>query len=383
MSIEKRNDGYSVRWRDASGRSRSQQVTLWRDAIKLDGDKKRLRAMGALALDDRGTVAFVDLYERWIKDYVAVHVTPRTRGSYEDLWRIYVPGRLKHKQVRLLERADFDTLVRELSKKYAPSTIRKIMAILQSILQRGVEWQYVAINPLVGVKRPRVAGSQRVGRVLTQQDIFDLCVAGYDRSTRDGMILRVLESTGMRPGELRGLRWADIAQDRILVERAVSDDKIGPTKTRATRWVPLDGLTYFELVRYAKVQHASSPALVQPTALVFPGRDGIWTDNGYRAWVKQVFKPITTAAGLDGIRPYDLRHSYISRRIHAGADVVTLSREVGNSPDVLLSTYAHEFESVRLECADGLLIDEILMPAGGLEPPTPSLQANEPKDSEP
>jgi hypothetical protein len=62
--------------------------------------------------------------------------------------------------------------------------------------------------------------------------------------------------------------------------------------------------------------------------------------------------------GLVGSRPHDLRHSFASLLIHEGVSVIGVARQVGNSPDVTLTTYAHVFEgfdpAARVTAADAI-----------------------------
>jgi integrase len=56
-----------------------------------------------------------------------------------------------------------------------------------------------------------------------------------------------------------------------------------------------------------------------------------------------VFQPATAAAGLEGARPYDLRHSFVSLLIHEGRSIVDVAAQAGHSPQTCLATYAHVF----------------------------------------
>ena len=59
------------------------------------------------------------------------------------------------------------------------------------------------------------------------------------------------------------------------------------------------------------------------------------------------FTPATQSAGLKGtVRPYDLRHSFVSLLLTEGATVVEVARQAGHSPAMTLSTYAHLFEEL-------------------------------------
>ena len=75
------------------------------------------------------------------------------------------------------------------------------------------------------------------------------------------------------------------------------------------------------------------------------GRD--WTDTAWRNWRRRVFKPAAKAAGLDGIRPYDLRGSFCSLLLAAGVNLAEIADEAGNSVEVLSSSYLSVIKELR------------------------------------
>jgi hypothetical protein len=81
-------------------------------------------------------------------------------------------------------------------------------------------------------------------------------------------------------------------------------------------------------------------------SLVFPARGGaVWVDDAWRYWRRRIFTPAAKAAGLDSpVRPYELRHSFVSLLLAEGANVVEIARQAGHSPTMTLSTYAHLFD---------------------------------------
>jgi integrase len=73
----------------------------------------------------------------------------------------------------------------------------------------------------------------------------------------------------------------------------------------------------------------------------------------YRNWRRRRFDPAAETAGLDGVRPYDLRHSFASLMIQSGYSPVELAAELGHAPTLTLNTYAHVFsEFARGERVD-------------------------------
>lgn len=86
-------------------------------------------------------------------------------------------------------------------------------------------------------------------------------------------------------------------------------------------------------------------------ALVFPAASGqVWSEHDYRNWRRRTFRSAAAAAGLPGIRPYDLRHSFASLLLAAGQSVIDVADQLGHAPTLTLDTYGHvmrELEGVR------------------------------------
>ena len=81
----------------------------------------------------------------------------------------------------------------------------------------------------------------------------------------------------------------------------------------------------------------------RPTAPVFPSSSGgFWRATDWRNWRKRIYKPTAEAVGLDGARPYDLRHAFASLLIHEGRlSIVEIAEQLGHNPTVCLDTYGH------------------------------------------
>ena len=75
---------------------------------------------------------------------------------------------------------------------------------------------------------------------------------------------------------------------------------------------------------------------------VFASSSGaFWRASDWRNWRKRIYKPVAEAVGIDGARPYDLRHAFASLLIHEGRlSVVEIAAQLGHNPTVSLDTYA-------------------------------------------
>jgi integrase len=168
----------------------------------------------------------------------------------------------------------------------------------------------------------------------------------------DASLVSVLAYAGLRPGEAIGLRWHDVGERTLLVERSVAFGQLKSTKTGRTRSVRLLRPLREDLTAWR--EHADRTA---ETDLIFPAPDGSpWSADRACNWRKRAFSDAAAQAGVPAARPYDLRHGFVSLLIAQGATVVEVARQAGHAPTMTLSTYAHLFD--ELDGADHPPADE-------------------------
>jgi integrase len=173
-------------------------------------------------------------------------------------------------------------------------TIRKTLALLQGILERGVEWGRLPTNPARSVRKP----TQRRTHVVRPLPPDTVEAIGAHLLARgrlgDATLISVLAYAGLRPGEAIGLRWHDVRQRTLLVERAVSYGELKTTKTGRARTVRLTPALADDLAAWRTTSSRREPA-----ALVFPDRHRRpWDSERVRSWRKHSFAPAAQAAGL-------------------------------------------------------------------------------------
>jgi integrase len=134
---------------------------------------------------------------------------------------------------------------------------------------------------------------------------------------------------GLRPREAFGLRWGDVREQTLLIQRAISLGEESDTKTRQHRTVPL-------LAPLAADLQSWRVAVGRPgdRELVFPGKEAQpWTQAAYQSWRRRAFKRGTEAAGLA------LRHSFASLLLHEGRSVIYVARQLGHDARLTLTRY--------------------------------------------
>ena len=196
--------------------------------------------------------------------------------------------------------------------------------MLGAILQRAVEAERIAANPTRLVRRARRPRRQEV-RPLSPATIEAIRAS---LGPRDATLVSVLAYAGLRPGEALALRWADVRERTLLVERALSQGREEDTKTRRHRTVRLLAPLKADLARWRLAASRSSEA-----TLVFPGHDGeAWSEAAYQSWRRRAFARAARAAGVDDATPYALRHSFASLLLHEGVASSTSRASSATTP---------------------------------------------------
>lgn len=347
MSIEKTSTGaYRVRWREA-GRNRAKTIGRKRDAELFQADITRRQRMGELAGLDAGKQSLQTFAEEtWWPLHVTPHLERSTRLSYASTWDRHVGPALGGYPLRELTAPVLGRFLADLrARGVGAQAVRRVKAILQSCLSRAVEQGLIQGNPAAAVKLPRAERKASVS-AIGPRDVERLRV---QLDTRDATLVSVLAYVGLRPGEALALRWSDVGERTLLVERSNDDGLIKSTKTGHRRSARLLAPVRADLQAWRLASgRPGDDELVFPkydTRVANPSEP--WREHDWRNWRRVRFQPAAKALGLDIRRPYDLRHAAASLGLHEGRSVVEVAAWLGHSPAMCLSTYAHVVEELR------------------------------------
>lgn len=349
---------WRVRWRDGGRDSRMNSRSFGRkaDAVAFDDELRRRRRLGELAtvVGSRDTL---DHYvaETWAKTH-AVTLARSTARTYAGLYDLHIAPYLG--QLKLAELTP-EVIARWQAERVAAgagrSSIHKTLTLLGGILQRAMESGRISRNPVRLVRKVKRPKKKEV-RPLAPATVEALRATG---SPTDATLISVLAYSGLRPQEALALRWSDIRERTILVERAVSLGEEADTKTTAHRTVRL--LTPLREDLLAWKLRSGRP---RNSAAVFPGpEDRSWSKTSYDNWRGRNFDRALERAGVDHTTPYALRHSFASLLLHEGRSVIYVARQLGHDARVTLSTYGHVID--ELEGAPQISAEDAIRAARG------------------
>jgi integrase len=227
----------------------------------------------------------------------------------------------------------------------SPTTVHLIHATVHKALADGVRWGRLARNPADQSDPPRPAKSEMSVWRPDQVRTFIESVRG-DRLFAAWLLAA---TTGMRRGELLGLRWSDLELDSgvavIRQIRTIARYEVitaGPKTDKGSRQVALDQATVAAL-RAHRVGQLEERLVVGSTyeesGLVFTQPDGSAIHpERFSRWFQQRCR----GSGLPRVRLHDVRHSYVTALIAAGVPLKVVSQRVGHaSPMVTMSIYQH------------------------------------------
>jgi integrase len=220
-----------------------------------------------------------------------------------------------------------------------PVAVRHAMDLLGSVLEQAFVAGRIAANPVRRVKKARRPRREEV-RALSPSTVEAMRSA---LGARDAALISVLAYAGLRPGEALGLRWGDVRERTLLVQRSVSLGEEADTKTRQHRTVRLLAPLAADLSAWR------TAAGVRMTATSYSlGRT---PSRGRRrrnqSWRRRAFRRATQAAGLAHARPYDLRHSFASLLLHEGRSVIYVARQLGHDTRLTLTRYGHVIDELE------------------------------------
>ncbi len=346
MSIRKRTGSNGHAWQvrvyDDSGRLKSKTFKIKTDAQAWEHQYQLKKRTGDLDDLSAGRTLFSVFVARWESEYATVHLNPKTIQQNAGLLKNRLLPTFSSMQLRSITTSRVSEFQAQLVREEVGSeTTRKTVTVLQGILRYAVEIGELKSNPVTALRKVAVR-DKREARALSPSEVESL--RAEMPVARDRTLVSVMALAGLRPGEAQALTWGDVLEDTIKVsKRALSDGTIANgTKaprnaTPKHRTVPLLAPLKKDLMEFRILS-----GVPDSHALIFPKADGTaWSDSDWRNWKNRVFRKATVRAGLHGVIPYDLRHSYGSLMHAARKNVIEIARAMGHSPQVNLGTYSH------------------------------------------
>ncbi len=300
-------------------------------------------------------------YENCIYKHILPEVgqIPLNELTQNDLQQFY--ARLK-KNGRLHHSASHGTAT-------SNRTVRSCHALCRAALEKAITEQLITKNPSLGCKLP--PEKAREMQILSPSELGRFLARTKEEGYYEMFLLEL--STGMRRGEILGLKWSDLnlTNGSLRIARQVvaagSKTVVQPPKTKTSIRAIILPPYMVEILAEMKKQRTCEWIFPSPI------KDG---EPRNPSAVYHRFKLILERSGCKNVRFHDLRHTFATMALENGMDVKTLSDMIGHvSAETTLNIYSHITDTMRAQAAA-----KIEREIGGVSTPV-SVSKNEPSQT--
>lgn len=349
LNIYKRKDS---RWEGRYPKGRKENQELYYGYVYGDSYKEvkekviQLRADYQLANQSlyayKGTVR--EWFESWLTQHVAPKVKQSTYASYRHKLETYVFPYLGDKKLVKLTQKFLQEWVYSFEKKLSPSSIKVIFRVLQSGLESAKNQHFRVDNPCEGCLLPKIRTNKV--KALSKSQQKDL--VSVARQSQKGFPIMLALETGMRIGEICGLKWQDInftdgfLQVQRTRQRVTKIDGRGtlltedsPKTLHSNRTIPLSP-QLLEVLKDRQLSNQSQYVINQKGKPMEPRSLG------------RHFKALTHHLGWSGLSFHSLRHTFATRCVELGINIAAVSSLMGHSSiKTTFDTYTTTFYSEK------------------------------------
>lgn len=319
---------------------RAQVKQLIKLGVMTDDKYAELFPSSSYALS-RLTPSFGEFAQIWLNSR---DIVDSTRANYKGTLNLYWMGYFATRRIDEISSADVRKIVAETPWSSA-GVRRNACDKLSAVFKAAVQDAVIARNPVASIQRPRVA--KKVVDPFTRDEAEQIIAHLYEKLHGLARIYACYFEfaffSGMRPGELMGLRWdeVDFNARSVHVCRVVVDGAVHVrVKTKNNRHVLLNDRALHAL-KEARVLTMARSGFVFAPVNFSGGEDWIHTDTTPRKY----FSLALRARGIRTRRQYDARHTYATMCLMAGMNPAFIANQLGHSVQMLLSTYARWLNS--------------------------------------
>ncbi len=360
----KLKSGYAVRFdlgRDpVSGERKQEYASGFRtkkEAEQYVAEQQSLHDKGLLVQSTQMT--FGSYLEYWLANHVRQNLTPKTAEGYASLINAHVKpalGSVRLDKLTPLLIQDYYTSM--LEEGLSARTVKNHHRVICRALNDAVKWQLVYRNVTQAVNPPKPLRFQ-----ITVLDSHQIPVLlNVLRDTQYYMIVLTAVHTGMRRGELLGLKWAEVDFENgvLRVTRSLNyvtgmGNVLRETKYDRPRAVAMTAQSMNALREHKKQQDSAKGEL----KTLYTDNDFVFAQTNGKpllaSELTRVFNKKISNTDLPKIRFHDLRHTHATLLLKKGVHPKIVSERLGHSSiAITLDIYSHVLPNLQFEAVQKL-----------------------------
>jgi integrase len=316
---------------------------------------KLIEAMGNRAQGlhfDAGALTVGEYLTHWLKDSVRGTVRPSTFEVHRHMIEPHIVPALGRLKLKDLNPTHVRGFYREkLDSRLSAATVRKMHSVLRKALKQAVLDGLIPRNVCEAVKPPKV--ERKEIRPLDQEQTKAVLEAASGERLEALYVLAI--HTGMREGELLGLKWEDVDLERRVLRlrrglvreggKVMLGDLKTPKSRRGVRLTRAAAEALRDHLQQQLEEMEQMGSLYQPGGLVFATKSGTLINPSNLR--NRSFKPLLKRAGIQDICFHDLRHTCATLLLSQGTHPKLVQELLGHATiAITLDTYSHFLPSM-------------------------------------
>lgn len=279
--------------------------------------QKALEHLTDTIVTDKFNMTFEQVYKRWLAEHER-EISPKLKANYELAFKQC--EQIHKQQIRKLLRSDYQAAIIALEVEgKSKSTCNKLRTMLHQVCEYAQGEGILSGNPAADLNTS--AQQKSVRDIFTDEDIQKL----HECQLPAAKVALILISCGCRPGELFSAPLSNCTKDHM-----VWGSKTAAGKGRV---IPIgsDGVEAYRSM-LEEAEKSGGKLLIDG----YNGRNHTAANFAKREW-----RELMTAIGREGLTPYSCRHTFITRSILSGVDLITLESIVGHVDKETTKLYTH------------------------------------------
>lgn len=292
--------------------------------------------------EEKQAPTFKEFCDQYMKEYAKVVLKQNTWKGYEIILKLHLVPEWGSKRLGEITRADVKTLIlKKQNEGLKPGTVQNILVLASGIFTYAVESDLLPANPAHRLGRYiRKEDARKDVRPLSREQVAAF-LKGVEEHYPDYYALFLCAfRTGMRLGELLGLRWCDVNFDGNLlqIQRSYSHGHFSTPKSKKFRQVDMsDQLKAALWSHRARLLGDFEGKLPEP---LFPAPDGGYIDGTNLR--NRVFFKLLRKLDFPRFRIHDARHTFASLLLQQGAPIHYVRDQLGHaSIQTTVDVYGH------------------------------------------
>jgi integrase len=331
VAVKPNEKNFFIDYRLPNGKRRRERVGSSRKLAEDVLSKRRIEIVEGKFFDvvKKEKIKFEDFAKEYLNIHSKQHKKSWKTDDYliKDLERFFkgkflyeiTPKDIEHYKIERLKEKVGD-------KTVSPATVNRHLDVLSGILNKAVTWGKLQTSPMKSVQSLKVPKGRL--RFLEKEEIVKL-LSNCTKNLRPIVVLALF--TGMRRGEILGLKWHDIDVKRNIIT-------LLDTKNGEKREVPMNEQVKTALIRVRK--HPN-------TAYIFCNEKGVPVHD-----IRKSYSTALRKSGITNFRFHDLRHTFASQLVMSGIDLNTVRELLGHKDMTMTLRYSHLAQSHKQRAVD-------------------------------